>query len=311
MLITKGGIKMENLKALETERINCNTVHIDEMDTQEMLFAINAEDQKVAEAVKNAVPDIARAVDAIYASVKKGGRLIYIGAGTSGRLGILDASECPPTYGVSQDLIQGIIAGGEKAIHLAVEGAEDRRELAEEDLKKISLNNKDVVCGLAASGRTPYVIGGLDYAKSIGAATVSICCVQNARISEISDFPIEVIVGPEVVTGSTRMKAGTAQKMVLNMLSTSVMIKCGKVYGNLMVDVRATNQKLVDRAIRILMNVLSCSYEEAEILFVKSGKGVKTAIIMDKCQLTREQSETALGENEGKIKKTLQQYICK
>lgn len=302
---------MENLKALETERINCNTVHIDEMNTQEMLFAINAEDQKVAEAVKNAVPDIARAVDAIYASVKKGGRLIYIGAGTSGRLGILDASECPPTYGVSQDLIQGIIAGGEKAIHLAVEGAEDRRELAEEDLKKISLNNKDVVCGLAASGRTPYVIGGLDYAKSIGAATVSICCVQNARISEISDFPIEVIVGPEVVTGSTRMKAGTAQKMVLNMLSTSVMIKCGKVYGNLMVDVRATNQKLVDRAIRILMNVLSCSYEEAEILFEKSGKDVKTAIIMDKCQLTREESETALGENEGKIKKTLQQYICK
>lgn len=302
---------MENLKALETERINCNTVHIDEMDTQEMLFTINAEDQKVAEAVKNAVPDIARAVDAIYTSVKKGGRLIYIGAGTSGRLGILDASECPPTYGVSQDLIQGIIAGGEKAIHLAVEGAEDRRELAEEDLKKISLNNKDVVCGLAASGRTPYVIGALDYAKSIGAATVSICCVQNARISEISDFPIEVIVGPEVVTGSTRMKAGTAQKMVLNMLSTSVMIKCGKVYGNLMVDVRATNQKLIDRAIRILMNVLSCSYEEAERLFEKSGKDVKTAIIMDKCQLTREESETALLQNEGKIKKTLQQYTCK
>lgn len=302
---------MENLKALETERINCNTVHIDEMDTQEMLFAINAEDQKVAEAVKNAVPDIARAVDAIYASVKKGGRLIYIGAGTSGRLGILDASECPPTYGVSQDLIQGIIAGGEKAIHLAVEGAEDRRELAEEDLKKISLNNKDVVCGLAASGRTPYVIGALDYAKSIGATTVSICCVQNARISEISDFPIEVIVGPEVVTGSTRMKAGTAQKMVLNMLSTSVMIKCGKVYGNLMVDVRATNQKLIDRAVRILMTVLSCSYEEAERLFEKSGKDVKTAIIMDKCQLTREQSETALLQNEGKIKKTLQQYTCK
>jgi N-acetylmuramic acid 6-phosphate etherase len=240
------------LNQLDTEKVNQNSLHIDEMSTIDILKTINNEDQKVAFAVQDVILQIAQAVDCIYEKMCLGGRLIYVGAGTSGRLGILDASECPPTYGVEPTLIQGIIAGGIKAVTQAVEGAEDSKQLAQIDLEKINLNDKDVVCGIAASGRTPYVIAGLQYVRKIGCSTISLCCVQNGEISKYANYPIEVVVGPEVVTGSTRMKAGTAQKMVLNMISTSVMIKRGKVFGNLMVDVQPTNEKLKMRAVSIV-----------------------------------------------------------
>ena len=217
------------LNALDTEQVNQDTLHIDEMDTIDILKTINNEDQKVALAVKEVLPAIAKAVDCIYEKMCIGGRLIYIGAGTSGRLGILDASECPPTYGVEPTLVQGLIAGGKEALTNAIEGAEDSQESAIQDLQAIELNENDVVCGIAASGRTPYVIGGLKYAREKGCSTVSICCVHHGQISLYADYPIEVVVGPEVVTGSTRMKSGTAQKLILNMLTTSVMIKKGKV----------------------------------------------------------------------------------
>lgn len=242
-MILEGGTRM-NLNNLDTEQSNPDSLHIDEMSTIDVLTTINNEDQKVAFAVKDVLPQISDAVDCIYQQMSQGGRLIYIGAGTSGRLGVLDASECPPTYGVDPCLVQGLIAGGNIALTTAIEGAEDSQELAVEDLKNIHLTDKDVVCGIAASGRTPYVIGGLHYARTLGCQTVSICCVHNGEISKYSHYPIEVITGAEVVTGSTRMKAGTAQKLVLNMLSTSVMIKRGKVYKNLMVDVQPTNENL-------------------------------------------------------------------
>ena len=227
-----------NLGKLTTESRNQNTLDIDKVSTIEMVRIINEEDKKVALAVEKEIPQIAKAIDGIVERMHKGGRLIYIGAGTSGRLGILDASECPPTYGVSEELVQGIIAGGMEAIFRAQEGAEDSRELAVSDLKSKALNNTDIVVGLAASGRTPYVIGGLEYANSIGALTVSVTCNADSEVSKCSSIAIAPVVGPEVVTGSTRLKSGTAQKLVLNMLSTGSMIKLGKVYGNLMVDVQ-------------------------------------------------------------------------
>lgn len=252
-----------NLNQLDTEQSNPDSLHIDEMSTIDILTTINNEDQKVALAVKEVLPKISIAVDCIYYQMCKGGRLIYIGAGTSGRLGILDASECPPTYGVDPRLVQGLIAGGKEALTAAIEGAEDSQDFAVEDLKNIHLTDKDVVCGIAASGRTPYVIGGLEYARTLGCQTVSICCVHNGEISKYSHYPIEVITGPEVIAGSTRMKAGTAQKLVLNMISTSVMIKRGKVYKNLMVDLQPTNEKLKTRAINIVSQSLDCSKEES------------------------------------------------
>ena len=295
-----------DLKKLDTEQVNENTKSIDSLSTIDMITTINNEDKKVALAVENVIPNIASVVDETYDRLKRGGRLIYIGAGTSGRLGVLDASECPPTYGVDFELVKGIMAGGKDAMFKAKEGAEDSKELAVEDLKDINLTEKDMVIGLAASGRTPYVIGGLEYAKKIKAGTGSISCVNNSEISKIADFPVEVIVGPEVVTGSTRKKSGTAQKMVLNMISTGVMIKLGKVYGNLMIDVKATNEKLVERAKGIIMKCTGCTREVAEEYMNITGDDVRLSIFMILSDLDKEQSIEFLSKNDNNIRKALE-----
>lgn len=242
---------MENFATLTTEKINPATAHIDKCSTLEMVKLINDEDKKVAAAVESVLPEIARAVDAIAESFNRGGRLFYIGAGTSGRLGVLDASECPPTFGVSSDMVQGLIAGGEGALIKAVEGAEDNRILAAKDLTEKNFCAADVLVGITASGRTPYVLGGVEFAKKIGAITVGISCVENSLLAQAVDIAITPVTGAEALTGSTRMKAGTATKMVLNMLTTAAMIKIGRVRGNLMVCVQATNDKLRDRIKRI------------------------------------------------------------
>lgn len=295
-----------NLQKLDTEQVNENTKNIDSLSTLDMVTAINNEDKKVALAVEKVLPNIANAIDETYKRIKNGGRLIYIGAGTSGRLGVLDASECPPTYGVDFELVQGIMAGGKDAMFKAREGAEDSKELAVEDLKAINLTEKDMVIGLAASGRTPYVIGGLEYAKEIGAGTGSVSCVQESEISKVADYPIEAIVGAEVVTGSTRMKSGTAQKMILNMISSGVMIKLGKVYGNLMIDVRPTNEKLVERAKSIIMKCTSVDKEVAEKYLEESGNDVRLSIFMILSKLDKENSIMTLNENDNNIRKALE-----
>ncbi len=298
-----------NLNNLDTEQSNPDSLHIDEMSTIDILTTINNEDQKVALAVKDVLPQISDAVDCIYQQMCQGGRLIYIGAGTSGRLGVLDASECPPTYGVDPTLVQGLIAGGNIALTTAIEGAEDSMDLAIEDLKNIHLTDKDVVCGIAASGRTPYVIGGLQYARTLGSQTISICCVHNGEISKYSHYPIEVVTGAEVVTGSTRMKAGTAQKLILNMLSTSVMIKRGKVYKNLMVDVQPTNEKLKIRAVNIVSQSLDCSEEESIALLTKCHYNVKIAILSGLTGKDEKECEEALLKNNGNISKTVKSNL--
>ncbi|MDX8334935.1 N-acetylmuramic acid 6-phosphate etherase [Candidatus Cetobacterium colombiensis] len=294
-----------NLKSLTTETRNENTMDIDQVSTMEMVKKINDEDKKVALAVEKELPQIAGAIDGIVERMKKGGRLIYIGAGTSGRLGILDASECPPTYGVSEELVQGIIAGGQEAIFRAKEGAEDSKELAIEDLKSKNLNKNDTVVGLAASGRTPYVIGGLEYANSIGALTVSITCNANSNVAKTAKIAISPVVGPEVVTGSTRLKSGTAQKLVLNMLSTGSMIKLGKVYGNLMVDVQSTNEKLVERAKKIVSEATGVDTETAAIYLKETNSNVKLAIFMILSKLSMLDAKTVLDKNDGYIAKAL------
>lgn len=294
------------LQGLNTEQQNPNTWNIDTCSTAEILEKINQEDQKIAFVVEKQLPAITKLVDAAYESLKKGGRIIYVGAGTSGRLGILDASECPPTYGVSDEVVQGIIAGGMPAIFKAQEGAEDSKIKGKEDLIEKNLNANDIVIGLAASGRTPYVIGALEYANEIGAATGSVCCVDNGAVSSIAKYPVEVVTGPEVVTGSTRMKAGTAQKMVLNMISTSVMIKIGKVYHNYMVDVQPTNEKLEVRACGIIHSLTEVSEEEAQRLFIESGKNVKIAIVMSIASCGKEEAEKALKETDGHLNKAIQ-----
>jgi len=298
-----------NLNQLDTEQSNPHSLHIDEMSTMDILTTINNEDQKVALAVKEVLPQISKAVDCIYNQMCKGGRLIYIGAGTSGRLGVLDASECPPTYGIDPTLIQGLIAGGKEALTTAIEGAEDSQDQAVEDLKNIHLTDKDVVCGIAASGRTPYVISALQYAHTVGSETISICCVHNGYISKYAHYPIEVITGAEVVTGSTRMKAGTAQKLILNMISTSVMIKRGKVYKNLMVDVQPTNEKLKMRAVNIVSQSLDCSEEEARTLLTKCHYNVKIAILSGLTGKDEKKCEEVLLKNNGNISETVKNNL--
>lgn len=268
------------LEKLVTESRNPKTMNIDLMPIHEILKVMNEEDQTVPLAVEKAIPEIEKAVKFAIDSFQKGGRLIYIGAGTSGRLGILDASECPPTFGVDPGMVQGIIAGGLEAISRAIEGAEDNETLGGDDLKRIGLTENDTVVGIAASGRTPYVIGALKYAKQIGAKTVAISNNKNSRIGKLVDVAIEVETGPEVITGSTRLKAGTAQKLVLNMISTTSMIGIGKVYENLMVDVQPTNEKLVNRAQRIIMEATGCDRETASKALDLAEKNVKAAIIM-------------------------------
>lgn len=272
-------MELDKLKGLLTESRNPRSAHIDTCSTREIVRIISEEDKTVAEAVARETDRIAELIDAAAHAIQSGGRLIYIGAGTSGRLGVLDAAECRPTYGVDDNTVVGLIAGGRGAMFSAVEGAEDSLTLAEEELRAIGFCSKDVLVGLAASGRTPYVIGGLRYARSIGAVTGSIACTSGAEISALSDIAIEVLTGPEVVTGSTRMKAGTAQKMVLNMLSTGTMIRLGKVMGNLMVDVQATNDKLKARAVRIVMEAAEVDKAKAEAALQQNGGSAKKAIL--------------------------------
>lgn len=268
------------LDQLATERRNERTMHLDDMSVEDVLRVMNAEDQTVATVIQTQIPVIAEVVKHVITSFNAGGRLIYIGAGTSGRLGILDAAECVPTFGVSPDMVVGLIAGGERALIKAVEGAEDSRTLAVDDLKALQLEARDTVIGIAASGRTPYVIGGLDYAKEVGAVTAAISCNTNAVISGYARYAIEVETGPEVLTGSTRLKAGTAQKLVLNMISTAAMIGVGKVYQNLMVDVQSTNEKLEIRAKRMIREATGVDAVTAERIFHEAHGHVKTAIVM-------------------------------
>lgn len=296
-----------NLKKLETEQQNQKTLKIDRADTTEMLIMMNNEDATVSESVRKEIPTISEIVDSVYASLKNGGRLFYIGAGTSGRLGILDASECPPTFGVSHELVQGVIAGGKKAILKAQEGMEDKAEEGKKDLVNRHLTNKDIVIGIAASGRTPYVTGALNYAKDVGASSASISCVSDAKISEAADIALEIVTGPEVLTGSTRMKAGTAQKMVLNMITTSVMIKLGKVYQNYMVDLQPTNKKLVHRAQEIIRDITGVDQSRAKELYKAANGHVKTAIVMDLGELSAERAQELLQLNKGHVSKAIKE----
>ncbi|MDK0796612.1 N-acetylmuramic acid 6-phosphate etherase [Clostridium perfringens] len=296
-----------NLNGLVTENRNINTMDIDKISTVEMLEKINNEDKNVPLAVKKEIPQIAELIEKAVERMRKGGRIIYIGAGTSGRLGVLDASECPPTYGVEPELVQGVIAGGEEAMFKAKEGAEDSEELAVLDLKERNLNKKDIVIGIAASGRTPYVIGALKFAKENGALTASISCNKNSPIAKEADIEIAPVVGAEVVTGSTRMKSGTAQKLVLNMISTGVMIKLGKVYENLMVDVKATNAKLVERSKKIVMEATGVSREEAENKLNDTGFDVKLSIFIILSGLNKSEAKEILEKNNGYIAKALQE----
>ena len=267
-----------DLSKLDTERRNPNTYNIDKLDTLSMLKIINEEDKKVAHAVEVELTNIAKAVDLITSKLKAGGRLLYIGAGTSGRLGVLDASECPPTFGVSPHMVQGLVAGGAKALISSIEGAEDNKSRAISDLKERSFTVNDVLVGIAASGRTPYVVSALEYANSINAATIAISCVEDSMIASIATIAITPITGAEVITGSTRLKAGTATKLVPNMLTTAVMIKLGKVYSNLMVDVQATNDKLKARALRIVMEATGCDEATAIKALSKANGSAKSAI---------------------------------
>ena len=294
-----------NLSVMITENRNSASENIDCASTLEILQIINNEDKKVAIAVEKQLTNIAKAVDEISHALLNRGRLIYLGAGTSGRLGILDASECPPTYGTAPEQVVGLIAGGHPAIFKAVENAEDSPELAINDLKHINFSAKDILVGIAASGRTPYVIGGMQYAKSLGATVVSLCCNPNAPMINLANIAITPIVGAEVITGSSRMKAGTAQKMILNMLTTASMIKIGKVYGNLMVDVEATNAKLVERQISIVMQATDCSRQTAITTLNQCNQHCKTAILMILAGLTAEEATKKLLNNNGFIRKAI------
>lgn len=294
-----------NLDGLTTERRNEATFGLDEMTVAEACQKMNAEDQKVALAVEKALPAIEKVIEKTIAAFNQGGRLIYMGAGTSGRLGVLDAAECVPTFGVDPGMVVGLIAGGDAAMTVAVEGAEDSVTLGEQDLINLNLTDKDMVIGIAASGRTPYVIGGLDYARKIGATTGTIACNPNAEISKHAAFPIEVDCGPEFLTGSTRLKSGTAQKLILNMISTISMIGIGKVYNNLMVDVKPTNLKLVERSKRIIMQATEVDYETAAKYFEAAEENVKLAIVMILTNSDKAEAAAKLASAKGFVKKTL------
>lgn len=299
---------MENIESLITEQRNLLSYQIDRKSTEEILQTINEEDQTVPLKIKEQLPQITAVVEEILKAFQKGGRLFFVGAGTSGRIGKLDASECPPTYGTSPELVQGIIAGGDQAVFQAVEGAEDNEELGMTDILLKGIGEQDIVIGITASGRAPYVIGALKEARRLGARTVSFTCNKQARLHDYGDLHISIEVGPEVVTGSTRMKAGTAQKLVLNMLTTATMIKMGKVYDNLMVDVQPLNEKLVDRAKRIIAQATGCSREEAEKLFVRAAGSCKVAIVMQQCQIDKETAESLLQQEAGFVHQAIQAY---
>lgn len=285
-----------------TEQPNPKTINLDQLKTFEMLHLMNEEDQKVADVVKEAIPQITQAVDIICERLEQGGRLIYIGAGTSGRLGILDAVECVPTFNVSPEKVQGIIAGGEGALIKAVEGAEDDEQAGKFDLKQRQITSSDVVVGIAASGRTPYVLGAIEYARGQGVMTVGISCNEPAPLLDAVDIPIAVVVGSEVLTGSTRLKSGTAQKLVLNMISTATFSQLGKVYDNLMIDVQITNEKLAQRAWGIIQKITGVSDAQAQLLLSEANNNVKIAIIMHKCQITYQDAVTRLEKASGNLR---------
>lgn len=299
----------KEISNLETEQINPNTTQIDILSIKETLTLINKEDKLIANAVNDCIDDISIATEYVIDAFKKNARLVYIGAGTSGRLGILDASECPPTFGSDPEMVQGLIAGGESAVFQAKEGAEDSRELGESDLKSINLSKDDVLIGLAASGRTPYVLGGLEYAKTLGCNTAIVSTVTKQKLNElkvIADIFITPQVGPEVVMGSTRMKSGTAQKLILNMITTTAFVKMGKTFNNVMIDLQMTNEKLKNRAARILMLVTDCDHKTAIDTLSKANNHVKSAILMILKYCSFEQAQTLLNDNNGFVKLALQ-----
>ncbi len=294
------------LSQLVSEGRNPETMDIDLLSTEAILERLNQQDKTVPFAVEKVIPQIAAAVDAITTAFKNKGRLIYIGAGTSGRLGVLDASECPPTFGVSDQMVIGLIAGGKEAMFKAQEGCEDSPSAANHDLQNIALNQRDVVVGIAASGRTPYVIGGLEYANQIGATTVAVSCNPDSNIAAIAQIAISPLVGPEALTGSTRLKSGTAQKLILNMLTTASMIRLGKSYQNLMVDVQATNKKLKARAVRIVMQATDCEKTRAEQLLAQSQNNAKIAILMQLTDMSYQEALDRLSQSEGVLRKAIQ-----
>ena len=296
---------LQTLASLITERRNPRSMNIDEFSALEICTLMNAEDKQVPLAIEQVLPQIAQAVEAIVRAFRQGGRLVYIGAGTSGRLGVLDASECPPTFGVSGEMVKGIIAGGERAIRYPVEGAEDSQSAAVEDLRAINFGAQDVLVGIAASGRTPYVLRALHYAKSLGSVTVAIASNPRSLLAQTADIAIETIVGEEVLTGSSRLKSGTAQKLVLNMLTTASMILLGKCYENLMVDVQASNEKLKARAIRIAMQATDCDKTSAEQTLMLAEQNAKLAIMMLLSGLDKNQAQQLLAKEKGHLRKAL------
>ncbi|MCS0788280.1 N-acetylmuramic acid 6-phosphate etherase [Cytobacillus firmus] len=300
-----------NITKLNTEQRNPKTMEIDLMTTEEIITIINQEDTVVPNAIAREIPHIVKVVDEITGSFKNGGRLIYVGAGTSGRLGIIDASECPPTYGTDPEMVVGIIAGGKEAMTEAVEGAEDDSEQGRQDVADIQLSDKDVLVGIAASGRTPYTIGALQYGNEVGAVTVAVACTKDSEMGRIAKYTIAPITGPEVVTGSTRMKAGTAQKLVLNMLTTASMIKLGKVYGNLMVDVQMTNEKLFKRAENIVKMATGASDEEAQAALKEQNHNTKAAILQILTGLKGEAAARLLKKHNGYLREAIAEYHTK
>ncbi|SCI84207.1 N-acetylmuramic acid 6-phosphate etherase [uncultured Clostridium sp.] len=289
---------------LVTEKRNPKTMNLDNLNTLELLKVMNEEDRTVAESIENEIEHIEKAVVGIIEALNKNGRLFYVGSGTSGRLGVLDAVECPPTFGTTNEIV-GIIAGGDSAFVKAKEGAEDSREQGAIDIESAGVTENDVVVGIAASGRTPHTIGALEKANEIGALTVCLACNKNSEVGKIAKIAIEVEVGPEVITGSTRLKAGTAQKLVLNMLSTASMVGIGKTYKNLMVDLKATNLKLIERSKRIIMEATECSYDLAEKVFEESGRNCKLAIVMIMLDCNKEEAERKLNASNGFISKAV------
>lgn len=296
---------LQTLSTLITEQRNPNSMHVDSLSALEIVQLMNDEDKQVPLAIEKCLPQIAQAVECIVDAFQQGGRLVYIGAGTSGRLGVLDASECPPTFGVSPEMVKGIIAGGERALRHPIEGAEDSKAQAVVDLQTIEFSSKDVLVGIAASGRTPYVISALEYAKGLGSVAVSIASNPNSAMANIVDIAIDTVVGPEVLTGSSRLKSGTAQKLVLNMLTTASMILMGKCYQNLMVDVQASNEKLKARAIRIVMQATDCDKALAEETLKQAEQNAKLAIMMILSGLDRAQAEALLEKHQGKLQLAL------
>lgn len=294
-----------NLKDMATETRNEGTLHLDEMSALEIVTAMNREDQKVASAVAEALPQIAEAVSIIEHAFLEGGRLFYMGAGTSGRLGAVDASECPPTFGVEPGMVIGLMAGGERAFLTAAEGAEDSRELGRQDLLDRDLRSVDVVVGIAASGRTPYVLGGLEYAREMQCRTIAVSCNKGSAVGQAADLAIEVQPGPEVLTGSTRLKAGTAQKLILNMLSTASMVRIGKAYQNLMVDVVQSNDKLRLRAENIVMEATGAERKQARRCMELAGGKAKTAVVMLLADCGAQEAETLLEKGRGHVREAI------